>query len=129
MYKLTIEIEGKTTDDLLYALDEVRSKVEQEYGSGFDSNDSGRYKFDVSGEEEPSTRFSIGDKVIVASSNDNENYDDFRDKTLIVTHVATSTDEHPGYDDSMGGMALYDLRTEDGEAIGSSLYEYELEEA
>lgn len=73
--------------------------------------------------------FSVGDEVKVASDNDNDGYDDFRDKTLIVTHVATSREEHSGYDESMEGMALYDFKTEDGEEIGCSLYEYELEEA
>ena len=66
--------------------------------------------------------FKVGDKVKIASDNDNENYDKFRGKTLIVTHVAKNTDEHRGYDDSMEGMALYDFR-----GVPFSLYEYELE--
>lgn len=31
--------------------------------------------------------YKIGDKVKVSPSNDNDNYDDFRDKVLIVTHA------------------------------------------
>lgn len=71
--------------------------------------------------------FEIGDRVMVASENDNENYDSFRDKVLIVTHVANSIEEHGGYDDSVDGMALYDFETEDGEDVDCSLYEYEIE--
>lgn len=71
--------------------------------------------------------FNIGDRVMVSKENDNENYNDFRDKVLIVTHVANSIEEHRGYDNSMDGMALYDFETEDGEEIDCSLYEYEIE--
>ncbi len=70
-------------------------------------------------------KFKIGSLVRVAPDNDNEGYDSFRDKTLRVTHVATNQKQHPGYDGSTG-EALYDLETQDGEAIGSSLYNYEL---
>lgn len=73
--------------------------------------------------------YRIGDLVRVASDNDNDNYDEFRNKTLVITHIATSTKEHQGYDNSMDGMSLYDLETEDGEQIQCSLYEYELEDA
>lgn len=128
MLKLSIGIQGKTTDDLLTAIDEVRRKVEETYTSGFDNNESGNYNFEVSGEEEK-PKYSIGDRVMVSSENDNENYDSFRHKVLIVKDVATNKDEHPGYDDSVNGMALYSFETEDGEPIHSSLYEYELESA
>lgn len=73
--------------------------------------------------------FRIGTKVMVASNNDNENYDDFRGKVLIITGISTSTKDHPGYDEGMKGMPLYDLKTEDGEEINCCLYEYELEKA
>lgn len=73
--------------------------------------------------------FKIGDRVMVASDNDNECYDSFRDNVLIVTHVAINADEHRGYDDTMEGMALYSFETEEGESVGFSLYEYELESA
>lgn len=71
--------------------------------------------------------YGIGDKVMVASDNDNTCYDSFRDKVLIITHVATSKEDHLGYDEGMNGMALYDFETEDGEEVHNSLYEYEIE--
>jgi len=67
------------------------------------------------------TQFQIGDKVKVSPDNDNENYDHFRDKVLTITHVATSTKEHPGYDNALEDQALYDFN-----GIGCSLYDYEL---
>lgn len=45
MLHLTIAIDGKTTDDLVLALEEVKSKVEDEYTSGSDRNESGGYTF------------------------------------------------------------------------------------
>ena len=68
----------------------------------------------------------IGDEVRVSERNENKGYDDFRDKTLIITHIAHNRDEHPGYDDALKGQALYDFETEDGESIPYSLYEYEI---
>ena len=44
---LTIEVNGKTAADLTIALDEIKKKVEQGFLSGFDSNDSGNYEFDI----------------------------------------------------------------------------------
>ena len=69
--------------------------------------------------------YKIGDKVKVIS--DNEGYDSFRDLTLVITHIATSEVDHPGYDESMDGMQLMDFETETGEEVHSSLYEYEIE--
>lgn len=66
--------------------------------------------------------FKIGDKVKIASDNDNENYDNFRDKVLTITHIATNEKQHEGYDSSMQGMALYDFKD-----VPFSLYEYEIE--
>ena len=66
--------------------------------------------------------FKIGDKVKIASDNDNENYDKFRGKILTVSHVATSEKQHRGYDSGMEGMALYDFN-----GVPFSLYEYEIE--
>ncbi len=70
--------------------------------------------------------YNLGDKVRVSSENDNEGYDDFRNEILIITYVATSRDEHFGFDEGVG-QALYELETLDGKPIGSSLYDYELE--
>lgn len=56
---------------------------------------------------------------------DNDNYSDYMDKTLVITHVAYSEKEHPGYDSGLAGEALCDFETEDGESVPFSLYEYE----
>lgn len=74
------------------------------------------------------TKFREGQRVKVSPENDNENYDSFRDEVLIITHVATNTNEHPGYDSGVGG-GLYDFRTESGKDVNCSLYDYELIEA
>jgi len=71
--------------------------------------------------------FKKGDKVKVASNNDNENYNPFRNKTLTITEKATSSKQHPGFDDGMKGEALYSFVDKDGNDIPFSLYDYELE--
>jgi hypothetical protein len=71
--------------------------------------------------------YKIEDRVKITSENDNENYDSFREKILIVENIATNEEAHPGYDNSMEGMQLMDFRTEDGEEVPFSLYEYEVE--
>lgn len=73
--------------------------------------------------------FRKGEWVKVASDNDNDGYNDFRNKRLKITHVAKNTNDHPGYDNSMEGMPLYDMIDEEGNEIGCSLYAYELEKA
>jgi hypothetical protein len=71
--------------------------------------------------------YKIGEVVKVHSDNDNENYSSFRDRPLKIIHVATSTEQHPGYDDSMKGQGLYDfIDAVTGMEIGCSLYDYEL---
>ena len=46
----------------------------------------------------------IGDKVILSDSGrENESYNAFKDKTLIITHVATCIEEHQGYDEGLNG--------------------------
>ena len=47
MKQLEIKISGKTESDLTIALDEVGRKVEQGFLSGFDSNDSESYTFEI----------------------------------------------------------------------------------
>jgi len=69
--------------------------------------------------------YKIGDFVKIVS--DNDYYDSFKEKVLIVTSIATNTDEHRGYDESMEGMQLLDLKTKRGKDIPFSLYEYEIE--
>jgi hypothetical protein len=71
--------------------------------------------------------YNEGDVVRISSENDNENYDEFRGKNLIVYSYACCEQGHPGYDSSMNGMQLLDLKTEDGEEVPFSLYEYEVE--
>lgn len=68
--------------------------------------------------------YKTGQKVKVAKNNDNENYDSFRDKVLIITHAET---EGNGYDDSLYPQKLMSFKTEEGEDIPFSLYEYEVE--
>ena len=51
MKKLIINIKGKTTDDLILALEEVQKKIEEGYVQGHNSNEDGRYAFDISEEE------------------------------------------------------------------------------
>ena len=70
--------------------------------------------------------FKIGDKVRISPSNDNENYEGFKNKILIVTHVAKNQQEHPGYDFGVSPDYLYDLETIKGEDVNCSLYDYEL---
>jgi len=70
--------------------------------------------------------FKLGQKVMVNPENDNENYNDFRNDILIITHVAKDRNDHPGYDESVSPEYLYDLKTESGKDVNCSLYDYEL---
>jgi len=75
------------------------------------------------------TEFKKGEIVMVSSDNDNDGYDEFRNKKLRITHVATNQDEHQGFDEGLAGSGLYDLETLDGKEVPFSLYDYELESA
>lgn len=68
--------------------------------------------------------YKIGQRVKISSENDNENYDSFRDKVLIITNAEVGGQ---GYDDGMLPQKLMDFETEDGGEIPFSLYEYEIE--
>lgn len=70
--------------------------------------------------------FKLNQRVKVAPENDNDCYNSFRDDILIITNVAKNKDEHPGYDSSLNGQYLYDLKTISGKDVYSSLYDYEL---
>jgi hypothetical protein len=70
--------------------------------------------------------FKLNQKVRVNPSNDNDNYDSFRNEVLIITHVAKDINDHPGYDDSVSPEYLYDLKTASGKDVHCSLYDYEL---
>lgn len=53
-----------------------------------------------------------------------DNYgEEYRDKIFTVSHVATSKEDHPGYDEAADGMKLYDA-----DELKFSLYEYEVEQ-
>lgn len=54
MLKLTAEITGRTVADLELALQEVQRLVSGDFTSGANSNDTGGFSFNVSGEEEVS---------------------------------------------------------------------------
>jgi hypothetical protein len=60
-----------------------------------------------------------------------ENYgEEWRDVELVITHVAHSVAEHPGYDEGVSPQGLYDLkRADSGEELQFSLYDWELEHA
>lgn len=59
---------------------------------------------------------------------DNNNYDNYRNKLLRITHVAYNRTEHPGYDEGMEGQALCDFKVEKTrENLPFSLYEYEFQ--
>lgn len=69
----------------------------------------------------------VGQIVMIAEDNDNDNYNAYRGKLLEITHIATSEADHPGYDNSMKGMPLCDLKeVETGKDIPFSLYAYEI---
>lgn len=63
----------------------------------------------------------VGKRVVIVS--DNENYDKYKDKELIITHSQIGG---VGYDSSIKGEALVNLVVEDTqEEVPFSLYEYE----
>jgi hypothetical protein len=64
----------------------------------------------------------IGKKVKVISNNDN--YDSFRDKVLIITHADNKGN---GYDSGLYPEMLCSFKTTSGKQIPFSLYEYEFE--
>lgn len=65
----------------------------------------------------------IGDKFMLTEDAIDNYGEQYRDKIFTVSHVATNTEQHRGYDNSMEGMALYDA-----EELNFSVYEYEIEE-
>ena len=73
--------------------------------------------------------FRKGQKVRVNSENDNDNYDSFRDKVLVITGVYKNDTEHHGYDMGLYPERLYEFETIDGEEVPCALYEYEIEKA
>jgi len=43
----TIEVTGKTLDDVLDAIDEARKRIADELTSGFDRNEDGSFRFEL----------------------------------------------------------------------------------
>lgn len=64
----------------------------------------------------------VGKKARIVS--DNENYDAFRNKTLIVTYASNNG---PAYDSGMFPEMLCDFKCEDGTEFPFALYEYEFQ--
>ena len=71
-------------------------------------------------------KFKIGDKVKITEDNDNDNYIDYRNKTLVVTSTTTSG---IAYDSGLYPQGLYELETIDKIEVPFMLYDYELEYA
>jgi len=69
--------------------------------------------------------YKVGDRVKITS--DNDAYDKFKDKVLIVTDVYHNEDENPLYDMGVYPQLLMDFVTEDGNDVSYSLYEWEIE--
>jgi hypothetical protein len=67
----------------------------------------------------------LGRKCVIVS--DNDSYEKYIGKKLIITNVAYGTNEHPGYDTGLNGQALCDFETETGEDVPFSLYEFEFD--
>jgi hypothetical protein len=69
------------------------------------------------------SKFKVGEAVKM-TTDALENYgNEYAGMVFIVSHVATNTNQHPGYDSGAGG-ALYDLKN-----FNSSLYDWELTRA
>jgi hypothetical protein len=64
MLELKAEISGHSYSDLTDALDELRKKVDEEYRSGFDSNDTGRYSFEIEGSPIAYYRLKKGKRIL-----------------------------------------------------------------
>lgn len=64
----------------------------------------------------------IGKKAKIIS--DNDNYDKYRNETLIVTHASNSGN---GYDSGLYPELLCDFKLANGKEFPFALYEYEFE--
>ena len=53
MKTFTVTIDGDQSSDIEIALEEVKRLVEEGYTSGLNSNDTGRFSFESTGEYEP----------------------------------------------------------------------------
>ena len=70
--------------------------------------------------------YKVGDKVMIAWDNDNDGYDKYRNKTMIITDAYYSEEYCFAYDNSMNGMGLFRLELLNGDSVDCMLYEYEI---
>ena len=70
--------------------------------------------------------YKVGDKVMIARDNDNDGYDKYRNKTMIITDAYYSEEDCFAYDNSMNGMGLFGLELLNGDSVDCMLYEYEI---
>ena len=75
------------------------------------------------------SNYKVGDKVMIACNNDNDGYKEYRNKTMIITDAHYSDEYCFAYDKSMNGMGLFRLEFQNGDSVGSMLYEYEIRHA
>jgi hypothetical protein len=70
----------------------------------------------------------VGDKTRLSKEGrQNESYSKWKNKTLIVTDIARSKEEHIGYDSAFNGLPLYSFKFLNGKECPNSLYGYEIE--
>ena len=72
------------------------------------------------------SNYKVGDKVMIAYDNDNDGYEEYRDKIMIITDAYYSEEYCFAYDKNMSGMGLFRLELPNGDSVGSMLYEYEI---
>ncbi len=70
-------------------------------------------------------KYKKGEKVQINPEIDNENYKNYMNRTLVIDLISKNITDHPGYDPSVN-EPLYDLKTQAGDNVPFSLYEYEL---
>ena len=72
------------------------------------------------------SNYKVGDKVMIAWNNDNDGYEEYRNKTMIITDAYYSEEYCFAYDKSMNGMGLFRLELLNGDSVDCMLYEYEI---
>ena len=55
------------------------------------------------------SNYKVGDKVMIAWNNENDGYEEYRNKTMIITDAYYSEEYCFAYDKSMNGMGLFRL--------------------
>ena len=72
------------------------------------------------------SNYKVGDKVRIAYNNDNDGYEEYRNKIMIITDAYYSDEYCFAYDKSMRGRGLFRLEFPNGDSVGFMLYEYEI---